>query len=411
MRVILQLLRSNREFRHLYFAQSVSYFGTLLSLFVVIPFQVYEATQSSAMVGWVSAVELIPMTGAALIGGVIADQFNRKKIVLWAEGFMALGCLILSFNCLGGTPHIPTIFVASALLQIASGLHRPAMDSLAQSLLGPAEIAPASAAQSLKFGSLALIAPGIGGLVVSRWGAHAAYLIGMISFGMSIALLLLVHAPRFPHAQEALHFVRNLRAGLAYVRGRPEILATYLIDFTAMALAFPMALFPALADQWDQKESLGLFYSALSAGSITVPLWGQRLGRLNQEGRLIIVSAALWGAFIALFAFAGSFQWALASLFVAGLADTVSGYFRSLVWNQTIPNEVRGRTAGLEMISYMAGPLIGNLRAGWVGAYLGTTLSLCSGGVACLLSVIGITAALPVLWRYRINGPTESLTA
>jgi MFS family permease len=168
----------------------------------------------------------------------------------------------------------------------------------------------------------------------------------------------------------------------------------------AMFFGMPMALFPAIAKGYGGPEVLGLLYAAPSAGSVVVTLTSGWSARVHRHGRAVAFGAALWGVAIIGFGFANALWLAVACLVVAGAMDTVSGIFRSAIWNETIPDHLRGRLAGVEMISWSSGPLLGDAEAGVLAALAGVRASVVTGGVACVAGTVALAVALPRFWRY-----------
>ncbi len=183
--------------------------------------------------------------------------------------------------------------------------------------------------------------------------------------------------------------------GLRYAAQRPDLLGTYLVDFVAMFFGMPNALFPALASAYGGATVLGLFYAAPSFGAALVAATSGWTNRVRRHGRAIVVAALIWGVAIVGLGLAHALPFALLALAVAGGADAVSGFFRATIWNQSIPDELRGRMAGLEFISYSSGPALGNVEAGAVANWLGPRISVLSGGVLCVAGVV-IAAARAV---------------
>jgi MFS family permease len=169
----------------------------------------------------------------------------------------------------------------------------------------------------------------------------------------------------------------------------------------AMFFGIPEALFPAFAKELGGGPgALGLLYAAPAAGALVASATSGWVGRVHRHGLAVILAATVWGIAVAAFGLAGSLPLALACLAVAGFADMVSGIFRSTIWNQTIPDQLRGRLAGIEMISYTSGPLLGNVESGVVASFAGIRASAVSGGILCVASVAGLAAALPGFRRY-----------
>jgi len=194
--------------------------------------------------------------------------------------------------------------------------------------------------------------------------------------------------------------------GVRYARSRPELLGTYGVDFIAMFFGMPMALYPAFAAEYGGAEVLGLLYAAPSAGALIATLTSGWTGRLHRHGLAVIVAALGWGVGITGLGLAPSLWLACVALGFAGACDMVSGIFRSVIWNQTIPDHLRGRLAGIEQVSYSSGPLLGDLEAGVVAAVAGVRASIVSGGVLCIAGVAAFALALPAFRRYdaRVHG-------
>jgi len=183
-------------------------------------------------------------------------------------------------------------------------------------------------------------------------------------------------------------------------------MGTYIVDIVAMAFAFPIALFPAMAAAEGRTEAVGWLLSAMSVGALLIGLFSGWTGKVTRHGRAVVIAAAVWALGIVALGFAPSLWLALLCLVVAGAADMVSGVFRGTIWNETIPNELRGRLAGIEMISYLAGPLIGNARAGFMADAWGVAPAIWVGGVVCVLGVVATGFALPRFWAYESTRKT-----
>jgi len=179
------------------------------------------------------------------------------------------------------------------------------------------------------------------------------------------------------------------------------LIGTYVVDIVAMIFAMPMALFPMMAERWSGATAAGWLYSSMAIGSLAVTLFSGWSSKVRRHGAFVIAAAALWGVAIIALGFAPSLPIAVGCLAVAGAADMVSGLFRQTIWNQTIPSALRGRLSGLEMISYMTGPLLGNARAGYLATRFDARTSIVSGGILCLVGVLSCIPLLPAFWRYR----------
>ncbi|MDM4766193.1 MFS transporter [Pelomonas sp. SE-A7] len=396
-------LRHNLAFRRLFASQFISGLGTMVS-YVAVPWQLYELTHSNAQVGLLGLVQLVPVVLCGLLGGAVADRVDRKRLLLASEGVMALCLAGLLANAMSAAASVWAIYLLVAVLQAASGFHRPALEALTQKLARPEEFAAVAALSSVR-GTVGMVAgPALAGVLLATWGAVGAYLFDFFTF--VAALFFIYRIPRealgaTETPAERPHLLADLAEGLRFAWKRPELMGTYLVDIVAMAFAFPVALFPAMAAADGRTESVGWLLSAMSVGALVIGVFSGWTGRVSRHGRAVVIAAAVWALGIVALGFAPSLLLGLACLAVAGAADMVSGVFRGTIWNQTIPNEMRGRLAGIEMISYLTGPLIGNARAGFMADAWGLSTSIWLGGAICLVGVIATGFALPRFWAYR----------
>ena len=396
-------LRRNPAFRLLFASQFISALGTMVS-YVAVPWQLYQLTHSNAQVGLLGLVQLIPVVICGLLGGAVADRVDRKRLLIGSEALMAMCLAGLLANAHAATPSLLAIYALVAVLQGASGFHRPALEALTQKLAHSDEYAAVAALSSLRGTFCMVSGPAIAGLLLAGSGAAGAYLFDLGTF--VIALLLIARIPRErvespPRSGEPTHLLSDLAEGLRYAWKKPELMGTYIVDIVAMAFAFPVALFPAMAESYGRTDSVGWLLSAMSIGSLAIALFSGWTSRVTRHGRAVVVAASVWALGIVALGFAPSLWWAMACLCVAGAADMLSGVFRGTIWNETIPNSLRGRLAGIEMISYLTGPLIGNARAGYAADATSVPVAIWSGGIVCVLGVAAAGWLLPRFWRYR----------
>jgi MFS family permease len=177
-------------------------------------------------------------------------------------------------------------------------------------------------------------------------------------------------------------------------------MGTYLVDINAMFFGMPQALYPFMANKFGGPAVLGLFYAAPAVGSFLATVTSGWTGRVRRHGLMVFVGAGVWGLSIIVVGLSSWLWLTLAFLVLAGAGDMVSGLFRMIIWNQTIPDHLRGRLAGIEMLSYTAGPLLGHARSGLAARWLGVNGSVLSGGVLCVLGTLALAAALPGFLRY-----------
>jgi MFS family permease len=408
--VDMGLLRRRRDFGLLVLGQTVSEAGSMVT-FVAVPFQAYELTGSSLAVGLLGVAEFAPIIVLALVGGALADAFDRRRLVQIAEVGAALVAGGLLINASLAHPHLWVLYVCSALMAAFTAVRRPPLDALIPRLVERDELKAASALQFSFHNMAALGGPALGGLVIAAAGLTITYAVDVASFAASLVVLTAIRTPPPPRDAEPPS-LRTIREGLRYAGSRQDLVGTYLVDMNAMFFGMPMALFPAIAKGYGGAEVLGLLYAAPSAGSIAVTLTSGWTAHVHRHGRAIAYGAAAWGVAIVAFGFADALWLALACLVVAGAMDTVSGIFRSAIWNETIPDHLRGRLAGVEMISWSSGPLLGDAEAGLVAALASVRISVVTGGIACVAGTVALAVALPRFWGYDSRahaGPDASV--
>ena len=390
-------LRESREFRLLFTGQAVSHFGSMMT-FVALPWQVYRLTGSTLMSGLLGVAEFVPIFLMAFVGGALADAVDRRRMVRVTEALLALGTLLLVANSLLAEPRVWVLFFCAALFAALNGLQRPSLDALLPRVV-PAEQLPAALALKSLSATVSMIGgPALGGLLVATAGPALTYGIDFVTFAASLAALWAMRAVPPPEGAERPS-LRSIVEGLRYARSRPELLGTYLIDINAMFFGMPMALFPAVAEGFG-GASVGLLYAAPAAGAMCVTLTSGWTKRVNRHGLCVVLAAGAWGLAVVGFGLAPTLWAALLFLALAGAADMVSGLFRMTIWNQTIPDHLRGRLAGIEMISYTTGPLLGNAESGVAARLFGVRTSIVSGGVLCVAGTALLALLLPQLIRY-----------
>jgi MFS family permease len=391
-------LRRHRDFRLLWVGQGVSFFGSMVT-YVAIPYQVFRLSGSSLVVGLLGLVELVPLLGTAFVGGALADALDRRWMVRVTELSLAGASGVLVVNALLPSPQLWLLFVVAALMAGLDGLQRPSLEALLPRLVTREELPAASALSSLRMNVGMIAGPAVGGGLIALAGLPATYGFDVCTFVVSLGALSLMRAvPPPPDADRPS--LRGIVEGFRYARSRPELIGTYGVDMIAMFFGMPNALFPALADDLGGAGALGLLYAAPSIGSFLVIATSGWTSRVQRHGAAVCVAATVWGLGIALLGVAPSLPLAVAALALAGGADMVSGIFRSVIWNETIPDRLRGRLAGIEQVSFSTGPLLGNVEAGAVASAFGLRASVVSGGVLCVVGVVAAVALLPAFWRY-----------
>lgn len=391
-------LRRHRDFRLLFIGRLVSFFGTMIT-FVAVPYQVYQLSHSTLLVGLLGLVELAALFVFAMLGGAMADAADRRTMVLLSEVGLMVGSLLMAGNAFLPHPMLWLIFGVTVLWGSLDALQRPSLEAMLPRLVERDELAAAGALSSLR-GTIGMIAgPALGGVLITLIGLPLTYMVDVATFVVGLACLYLMRAVPPPVDAERPS-LRRVVEGLRYARSRPELVGTYVADIVAMAFGMPMALFPAIAQGLGGASVLGLLYAAPALGSFVFFATSGWANHVHRHGMGVIVAATLWGLSIIGFGLATGLYMALLFLVLAGAADAMSGLYRKLIWNQTIPDSLRGRLASIELLSYSIGPTLGNFEAGVVATVFNVRFSVLSGGVLTVIGSIICAVALPAFRQY-----------
>ena len=318
---------------------------------------------------------------------------DRRRLLVWSGVAQAAFTGVLAFNAFRDDPDVWLIFVVSVGLVSTSALQRPSREALMPRTVTHDQLPAANALTSLGMQLGVLVGPAVGGLLVAYVGIGWCFLVDI--GGLAVASLMFWLMSSYPHRDETTPpSLAGIGQGLTYAFRRRDLLGTYLVDIAAMLLAFPVVLFPALVEEvFERPELLGLLYSAETVGALVATALSGWTARVHHHGRAIVLAAAAYGGFVALAGLMPSIWLVGVFLALAGAADMISGVFRGTVWSQTIPEGMRGRLAGIEMLSYSVGPLAGQVRAGVTADLWSVRGAITSGGLACVAGV-GLTAAV-----------------
>jgi MFS family permease len=394
-------LKKSRDFSLLWAAGLISYFGSMIT-YVAVPFQIKELTDSYVAVAISGLVEIVPLIIFGLYGGVLADALDRKKLIWVTEALSLLFTGILLINAMMDSPNLLLIYIVSGLFAATSGLRQPAMQAALPRLVDHEDMTAAAALMSLRWQVGVIVGPAVGGILISSYSVAVGYAADIATFIVSIALIAFMKKIPPSHEAEAPS-LSALIDGVKYAFSRKDLLGTYLIDLAAMFFAMPTALIPFWADQLGAPWALGLLYAAGTIGSIAITLTSGWTKNVHFYGRAIMWAAIGWGVAIALSG-ATNYLWlVLLFLTLAGASDMISALFRSAMWNQTIPDNLRGRLAGIELLSYSLGPLAGQMRAASMAAVTTLSISVTSGGIICVIVVVLLASFLPDFRKFDIR--------
>jgi MFS family permease len=400
----------HRDFRLLWLGQFFSLTGSQMQL-VTINWHVYILTRPSgeaaaaAALGLVGLVRVVPIVVCSLIGGVVADAVDRKRLIVITQTVMLLSAAALAAVTASGVGQVWPIYALTALSSAAVAFDNPARQALLPALVPARDFPNAVSLGFVSFQIAMVSGPVLGGVVLARFGPTAVYVYNAFSFLAVIVAVLLMRASGKGKAEELARVsVESLKEGLRFVRRTPVMVQTMALDFVATFFASATALLPIFARDVLKvgEEGYGLLAAASAAGAVAtgLVLTARRTG-WGRPGLAVLVSVAVYGAATVGFGLSRSYLFSLLMLALAGAADTVSTVIRQTMRQLITPDRLRGRMTSVNMIFFMGGPQLGELEAGLVAAALGAPFSVVLGGVCCLAAVGFAFTRTRELMRYR----------
>ncbi|HLT84730.1 MAG TPA: MFS transporter [Phototrophicaceae bacterium] len=396
-------LRVSPAFRRLWVGTSLSAVGGQVTAVAVL-YQVWELTHSPVWTGAVGLARAVPLVVLGLVGGALADAVDRRTLVRWTMVGQLAAALGLAAQALTGLGLLPVLLLLVAAQASFGALGAPAQRTFPVRLLGRRLVAAGIALQHLSFQAAMLVGPALAGVVLGRWGLTTAYLVQAVAF--LAALYAVVRLPAMPPAEAGgRRGVRAVVDGMRYISRRPVLGGLYVTDLVATLLAMPIALFPVINEErfGGAPETLGLFLSAVAVGGLVAGLFSGTVTRSDRPGAVQLWAAGVWGAALAVFGLVGPLWLALAALAVAGAADTVSVISRGAAVQLATPDTHRGRVTSVEHVIGVAGPEVGNFRAGVVAGATSAAFAATSGGLACLAGIVLVAALNRPLREFRIS--------
>lgn len=396
-------LVENRAFRSWWLGSALSVFGSAFTSFAL-PFYIWSATHDATLVGGVALAQVVPTVAAALFGGALADRRDRRVLVLVTRLGQLVSSVALLVLVATRADSITVLYVVVAIQAAFGAAGAPADRSFTARLL-PASRLNAGLALSRLAGQLGLLAgPLVAGVVTALWGVEACFLIDAATFLAAMYGVARLPAMR-PDEAVGVPAARGLWGAVGIVATTPVLLGAFVTDLAATVLAMPVALFPVLNDQLygGSAVTLGLFAPAIGLGGVLAGAASGRVTGSVRQGRLMLVSAAVWAAALGCFGLTRSLWVALAFLAVAGAADTISVLTRSSIVQHATPDSLRGRVNALDYLVGVSGPQIGNFRAGLVASSTSGATSAVLGGAFSLVAVITVSGLVPSLRRYRLH--------
>ncbi len=395
----------NRNYALLFWGQLISSAGTQMQV-VAVAWQVYLLTHSAIALGLIGLVQAIPRLIFSLVGGVFADMFDRRKMLLVIEAVLATTSAMLALCTIFHVINIVIIYIVVLIAASVSAFEFPTRQAIIPGLVRREEMADAMSLSMVMMQLTSIIGPTAGGFAIAWIGVANTYWFDVISYFVVIGSLLLMVVPRIPAEKRARAGIGALVDGMKFLRAHPVILAVLSLDFFAMFFGSPRALLPVYASDIMHigPQGLGILLAATSIGAVVLAPFTGLIGRITRQGLGIVIAIIVWGLCIIAFGIFPTPLW-LGVLFLAGAgaADMVSMILRGLVIQLTTPDEFRGRMSAVNAMFVIGGPMLGQFESGLVAGLFTPEFSVVSGGLACIFATLAIVALVPSLIRVKVK--------
>ncbi len=376
----------------------------MTGLRAAISWHVFALSGSAFDLGLLGAVQFLPALGLSLVGGAVADAYDRRRISQLSQTVAFAGALLLAGGSARGLVSVPALFALVFVLAVAAAFENPARAALLPLVVSRARFVPAvpiySTLQALAFMS----GPALAGVTIGAFGVKAAYAGAAALSAASVVGLAFVR-PRPSDGERRRVSLHAIREGLSYVRGQPVLLGCMTLDMFAVIFAGASALLPVYAEQILKvgPSGFGVLSAALEAGALATSLVLMLRRPVLRQGRALLIAAAVFGLATIAFGLSRSFWFSVGVYALAGMADQVSVVMRSTIVQLTTPDSLRGRVSSINMIFIGASNQLGAMESGFVAALTTASFAVVSGGVACVAIVGAMARFNPQLRRYRVD--------
>ncbi len=395
----------NRNYALLFWGQLISSAGTQMQV-VAVAWQVYLLTNSAIALGLIGLLQAIPRLIFSLVGGVFADVFDRRKLLIVIELVLAAMSAVLALCTILHVINIVIIFVVVLIAASVSAFEFPTRQAIIPGLVRREEMADALSLSMVMMQLTFIIGPTAGGFAIAWIGVANTYWFDVISYFVVIGSLLLMVVPRIPAEKRAQASIGALVDGMKFLRAHPVILAVLSLDFFATFFGSPRALLPIYASDILHigPQGLGILMAATPIGAVALAPFTGLIGRISRQGLGVVLAIIVWGLCITAFGLSPTPLW-LGVLFLAGAgaADMVSMILRGLVIQLTTPDEFRGRISAVNAMFVIGGPMLGQFESGLVAGLFTPEFSVVSGGLACIFATLAIVALVPSLLRVKVK--------
>jgi MFS family permease len=397
----------HRNFRLLWFGQLISFSGSMMQNAAILwhVSLLVPPEQKGLALGAVGLVRVVPIIICSLLGGVMADALDRRRLLLLTQTALATIATVLTLVTFRGLTSVWPLYVLTALSATASAFDMPARQALTPTLVPVEHLPNAIGLNSIMFQLASVIGPAVGGLLIATGDIGWVYALNAVSFLAVIgALLLMRNVPQISAAEKQDVSLKAMGEGLRFVFQAPLIRSTMLLDFFATFFGSAIALLPIFAQDILHvgSQGYGLLYAAPSVGAaIAAIVMVPASQRVQRRGLGLLWAIIAYALATIVFGLSRTFWLTYLCLAVVGGADMISTVFRNIIRQLGTPDRLRGRMTGVNMIFLMGGPQLGELEAGLVADGFGAPFSVVTGGIGALLAALWVARSTPHLRRYR----------
>jgi len=397
----------HRRFFYLWLGLMISVAGTQMQIWALF-WHIRELTDQPIALGGIGAARILPIIIFSLIGGAVADSYNRRTIIFITQTVSALTALALGLLTDFGQISLWHIYALTAVQAVAIAFDSPARQALVPNLVPAKDLPNAFSMTSIAFQTGSILGPALTGFAIAFAGQAAVYYINAVSFlAVILALILIGNVSQTFGTSSRGVSLTSIRDGIRFILSRPIIFSTMILDFIATFFASANTLMPIVARDVLHVGVVeyGWLSAAGSAGAVLAALVVSQVQELKKQGALFMGAVVVFGAATILFGLSRFFVLAWCALAITGAADSVSTIIRNTIRQIRTPDELRGRMTSVNQIFFQGGPQLGEIEAGLVAQFFGAPFAIVSGGIGCILGVLWISRKWPQLTRYNGDEP------
>lgn len=370
-----------------------------------VAWQIYEITGSPAALGLIGVANFIPIILFSLIGGLVADKVQRKKLLLISQSAQALFALTLFFLSFYHLINPWMIYAILFLVATAQSFSIPARQAVVPHLVPREYLMNAISLGSLQFQAATMIGPVFAGFLIAGVGAPLVYLVNAFSFLFFIGAILSLKISLHKHDLQQVELkISSIWQGIKFVASTPILYTTMMLDFLVTFFGTANILMPVFAKDvlGVGVQGLGFLYSAPAIGGVLAGLLVVFLHhRIEHQGQVILASVILYGLSTIAFGISKNLSLSLIFLVLVGFGDMTSSIIRNTIRQMVTPDHLRGRMASIMRIFFQGGPQLGEIEAGFLAKAIGGPASVVIGGAGVILITSLVALKSKVLRNYH----------